>query len=378
MISIENKEGCCGCSACYSICPNNAIVMEEDELGFKYPKVDKEKCVNCNLCEKVCPILNQRIKETRPKAYLCINKNLDIRLNSSSGGVFSALAEEILNRDGIVFGATFDNNFEVIHTYIEKKDEISKLQGSKYVQSDIKKTYLEAKKYLEQDRYVLYTGTPCQIEGLQSFLGKGYNKLYTQDIICHGVPSRKVWRNYLNNITNNNIKNITGIRLRDKRNSWENYSIKINSNTKEYNKSHNKDAYMQAFIQNLDLRDSCYNCKFKKYNRNSDITLADFWGISKIDNSFNDHKGVSLVIINNDKGRELLEKIKKQCIIKEVDLDNAIKYNQSFIKSIEQNKNRNEFFKNFDSKNIKVLIKKYTYSQGLIRKLIRKCINKIK
>ena len=376
MIRIENKEECCGCAACYNICPNDAIEMLEDEKGFKYPKINQEKCVKCNLCEKVCPILMQRNITKTPKAYMCINKNKEVVLNSSSGGTFYVLAEEIINKNGIVFGAIFDDKFEVIHSYIESNKEISKMQGSKYVQSDIQKTYEKAKKFLNEGKYVLYTGTPCQIEGLKTFLGKEYNKLYTQDIICHGVPSRKIWRYYLKSMTNS-LNNIEKINYRDKKISWKNFSMNIKyKNRRIYNKSHNKDLYMKAFIQNLILTDSCYNCKFKKKDRNSDITLADFWGISKMDKSINSRNGVSLVIINTQKGNELLEILKKKCTVKEVNLDDAIRYNQAYIKSANINNNRDAFFREVEEDNIKRKLKKYTYSQSFIKKVYRKIFKK--
>lgn len=192
MIKIEDKSKCSGCHACYSICEKKAIIMKEDKKGFKYPSVNKEKCTNCNLCEKVCPILNNQTISNEPIAYACYNKNEKVRLESSSGGIFSLISAEILKKDGVVFGASFNNEFMIEHTCIESIEELYKFRGSKYVQSIIGDTYKKAKEFLKHGKYVLFTGTPCQIEGLLKYLGKDYDNLYTQDIICHGVPSPNV------------------------------------------------------------------------------------------------------------------------------------------------------------------------------------------
>ena len=197
MIEISKKSKCSGCHACYNICPKNAINMQVDENGFKIPIVDKSKCVNCGMCDRACPIINKNIIDNEPKVYVCYNKNENIRYKSSSGGIFTLIAREILQRKGIVFGAAFNEDFSVSHMYIDDIEKLDMLRRSKYVQSSINDTYRQAKEFLEAGRFVLFTGTPCQIEGLLAYLGKQYNKLYTQDIVCHGVPSQKVWRKYL-------------------------------------------------------------------------------------------------------------------------------------------------------------------------------------
>ena len=373
MINIIEKTQCCGCSACYNICPKQAITMEEDEKGFRYPIVDEEKCIDCKLCEKVCPIISNQKVENKPKAYACINKNGKIRSESSSGGIFTLLAEEIIDMKGIVFGVAFDENFNVMHKYVENKEQLKELRGSKYLQSDIKEIYKQVKAFLEQDRYVLFTGTPCQVEGLKSFLQQNYDRLYTQDIVCHGVPSKKVWQKYLGNSKNMKYGKIKNINFRNKKDSWESYSMNIEYDNYTYNINHNNDMYMKAFLQDLSLRDSCYSCHFKKFNRNSDITLADFWGISKIKPKLNDHKGISLVIVNSKKGEKLLGKIKDKCsIIEEVDIEETIKYNKSFITSAVQNKEREQFFKDLNSNmEFEKVVKKYTKNQSILKKSIK-------
>ena len=372
MIDIEDKANCCGCYSCYNICPKKAIEMVEDEKGFKYPKIDKEKCIDCGLCEKVCPIINNKNFEKEVKAYACFNKNLETRMNSSSGGIFSLIANYILDLNGIVFGAQFDKEYNVVHSYIENQKDLYKFQCSKYVQSDIGDTYKKAKEFLDNDKYVLFTGTPCQIEGLYKFLRRDYDKLYTQDFICHGVPSPRVWRKYLketNNMYNSQPKNIS---FRSKDNSWQDFELKIQYENNVYRNTQGKDTYLRAFLNDICLRDSCYQCNFKKKNRLSDFTLADFWGIDNIDKSMNDDKGISLVVVNSNKGKELFEKLKENLEYKEVNFDDAIKYNMNMVSSVKMNKNREKFFNDLDKNDLDSLVKKYIKKKSILRRILGK------
>ena len=372
MIQINSKKNCCGCYACYNICSKNAIIMLEDEKGFKYPKINIEKCINCGLCEKVCPILKKNKINNEPKAFACINKNDEIRKESSSGGIFSLIAEKILQQDGVVFGAMFDENFNVVHSYVEKREELYKFRGSKYVQSIIGACYKKAKIFLENGRYVLFTGTPCQIEGLKSYLQKDYDKLYTQDIICHGVPSPKVWKRYLEFREINDGKKPEKIEFRNKDVGWKVFSMKFKYKKNNYIKNLRKDNYMQAFLKNLCLRDSCYNCNFKETNRISDITLADFWGIQNILPEFDDDKGTSLVIINSAKGKKIFEEIKENIKFIETDFNEAIKYNPSMISSAKMAKNKEAFFEKLDNMKFDELVKKYSLKTNIFRLLVIK------
>ena len=227
-MKIIEKKDCMGCYACFNICPQNAITMQEDEKGFKYPIIDKEKCIKCGLCKKVCPVINQTIIKNTPQAYAIINKDNYVRETSSSGGCFSLIAEYIIENGGVVFGATFDENWRVKHTWIENIEKIKMFRGSKYLQSTIGDTYKRAKEFLDKGRKVLFTGTPCQIEGLKSYLRKDYDNLYTQDIICHGVPSPKVHDKYLEYQKNKfNAKKIKRIEHRNKENGWKVVEISL-------------------------------------------------------------------------------------------------------------------------------------------------------
>ena len=220
MIEITEKSNCCGCTACANKCPRNAIKMVEDDKGFLYPYIDRKKCINCGLCDKVCPIINKRKTENYPKAYAAINKDEKIRLNSSSGGIFSALANYILEEQGIIFGAAFSDDFLVKHIMIDNKDDLYKLRTSKYLQSSLGDIYKEVEKKLNEGKKVLFTGTSCQINGLYGYLNKIYENLYTQDIICHGVPSPKVWKNYLKYRQEKDLESPTKINFREKTIGW--------------------------------------------------------------------------------------------------------------------------------------------------------------
>lgn len=369
---IVEKNKCCGCHACFNICPKKAIKMKKDEKGFKYPIIDKKKCVGCKLCEKVCPVLKSTIVSNDIFAYACYNKNEFERLNSSSGGIFILIAKAVINKNGVVYGASLDENFEVKHIKVDTEENLTKLMGSKYVQSDIGTTFSEIKQMLEDGKIVLFTGTPCQIEGLKSFLVKDYSNLYTQDIICHGVPSPLVWKKYREYRKNKDKLLPKSISFRNKDNGWLSFNMKFVYNNKEYKASQNTDLYMQAFLKNISLRDSCYNCHFKKINRVSDITLADYWGIQNIDKNMFDNKGTSLVIINSNKGKELFELIKNDINFISTDLNEALKYNTAMTESVKSSKNREEFFRNINNYDFKKLIKKYIPKDNMFKKVIRK------
>lgn len=378
MIKIEDKADCCGCSACKSICPKGAIEMVDDEKGFKYPKIDKTRCIGCNLCSKVCPIKKNMKIENMPIAYACYNKDLKERLKSSSGGIFSLLSKKILAKNGYVVGAAFDENFDVKHVIINNVNDLDLLRTSKYVQSDIGDTYIKTKNLLTDGKYVLFTGTPCQIEGLISFLGKEYDNLYLQDIICHGVPSPLVWHKYKNYRLQKDNSVIKKINFRNKDNGWKKFYLKFEYNDKVYKENQQNDYYLLAFLKNVILRDSCYKCKFKKKNRISDITLADFWGVENILPDMFDDKGTSLVIVNSQKGKKLFDSISSNIEKREILFENAIKYNKNMTSSVNENKNRDRFFEHLNKFSFEKLYKKYIIDNSLkskIKKFLKKLVS---
>lgn len=383
MISIQDKSRCSGCHACFLACPQKCIRLVADEEGFLYPQVDQKECSSCNLCEKVCPILNPHSisKETKPLAYAVKNTDEYIRERSSSGGVFTAMAEYIIEQGGLVFGAAFDDDFNVVHIRVDKKEDLEKLRGSKYVQSKIGYTYQEAKEALLSGKPVLFTGTPCQIGGLKAFLKKDYEKLYTQDLICHGVPSPLAWKKYLEYLKNEYITEVKYVSFRNKEKSWKKYSIFIRfENGQELMEPFTENLYMQAFLKNFSLRPSCYDCQFKGVNRVSDITLADFWGIENTLPQMDDDKGTSLVMIHSDKGKELLEMISSKLQRQEVDALLAIHENGSAVYSSPLSPKRKCFIdrlkkKSFE-KNVKKCIKPSLYIR--IKSLVKRGLQKIK
>ncbi len=373
MINIKESDNCCGCFACLNICPKKAIELEEDKYGFKYPVVNKKKCINCGLCERVCPIINKMIANPEGlKAYACYNKNEEDRMNSSSGGIFSIIAKEIIKRKGIVFGASFDDKFYLRHIYIDKEEDISKLMGSKYLQSYIGESYKDVKSFLEKGKIVLFCGTPCQVEGLKRFLNKDYDNLYTQDIICHGVPSPLVWQKYLAYQEEKYNDKVKTVYFRNKDEGWTLYNMKIFFNKKIYSKHHSDDLFMKTFLKNTCLRDSCYNCRFKSKKRISDFTIGDYWGIEKIHPDFKDEKGISLLVINTLKGKKLFNVIKDKIAYIETNLDNAIKYNSAMIESVKMDKYREDFFNNLNKMSFEKLVKKYTYHQSIFNRILNK------
>jgi len=361
MIATIEKKKCTGCKMCADVCPKDAITFKCDNEGFWYPEVDYDKCIKCKKCIKVCPTINRIIVKNEMKAYACINKNKSIRLDSSSGGIFTLVAEQIIEENGVTFGAMFDGEFEVIHSYVETKGELEKLRGSKYVQSNVDDTYSQAKGFLKEGRKVLFTGTPCQIGGLKSYLQKDYSNLFCIDIICHGVPSPKVWKKYIEFREKKSGSISQRIAFRRKNEGWKRYSVSfLFKNNTEYRKTLHQDLYMRAFLKDVCLRPSCYACEFKSLHRQSDITLADFWGIQKMLPEMDDDKGTSLIFVNSESGQSMLEQIKEKIIYTEVDVNQAIVYNPSAVKSIGYNPKRDDFFRELDQLDFDELVKKYT------------------
>jgi len=358
--TIKVNRDCMGCHGCQNICPKNCITMDVDKEGFLYPKVDYDLCIKCNRCIDSCPIVNKTSVDNNPVAYASINRNEQIRMASSSGGLFTLISKLVIDKRGVVFGASFNNKFELEHNYVDNEEELSKLRGSKYVQSKIGYSYINAKDFLDSGRIVLFSGTPCQIAGLNSYLMKPYDNLLTLDIICHGVPSPEVWRKYVEFRERAAQSSIQRIDFRQKNEGWNRYSVLfLFKNNTEYRRTLNEDLYMKAFLSDICLRPSCYNCGFKTLNRQSDMTLADFWGIENILPEMDDNKGTSLIFVNSKKGREMFDSMSNDMIFKVVDINEAIKYNSAAIKSVEYNPNRDGFMEEKDYLSFDKLVRKY-------------------
>ena len=361
MIKIEKKNNCCGCQACIQICHSKSIVLIEDNEGFLYPKVNKETCTNCKNCEKVCPSINLAAERKPLNVYAAKNKNDNTRLNSSSGGIFSLFAEEVLCEGGVVFGAKFNDKWEVVHDFIEVKNDLHFLQGSKYVQSYIGDSYNQAKTFLKRGRKVLFSGTPCQIAALKLFLKKEYENLFTIDIVCHGVPSPMVWKKYiLDRIAN--LSEVKKINFRDKSISgWGNYYFSVRMKHEEMSilEPHFENAWMNGFLRNLYIRPSCTTCPSKCLSSKSDITIGDYWGIQDVLPKFNDDKGISLVLILTEKGRNFFSKIKVEFI--ETTFKDALNGNSIIVSSIKLNSKNKHFYKSLNNTHKAVkIINKYS------------------
>lgn len=368
MIRILDKSQCCGCEACRNICPRQCILMKEDKEGFLYPEVNLADCIDCGLCEKVCPVLHPA-KERRPVAvYAAKHCDDNIRLVSSSGGVFTFIAEKVIDEGGVVFGARFNDQWKVIHDCVETKERLSCLRGSKYVQSRIGDTYKQALHFLQSGRKVLFTGTSCQIAGLKLFLRKEYDNLLTADVICHGVPSPKVWKKFLDEITSTNRLQVTDISFRNKQKGWRNYFLSVKSDEKELSDIPvYSGIYSHLFLADLMLRPSCYSCPAKSGESCSDITLGDFWGIENILPEFDDDKGCSVALLYNPKSKYFIEGMN----ISDVVYNQAKQGNPSLEVSANCPVNRNYFFRLLNSDKSLADIHHLCFNTSLIQRVRR-------
>ncbi len=363
---------CCGCSACAERCPKQCISMVADTEGFLYPRVDEELCIHCELCEKVCPVLEKE-KPLRAPLKISVGQNRDknIVAQSSSGGVFTLLANAILEQGGVVFGAKFDEHWDVVHDYVEQKSDLVILRESKYVQSKIGDSYRQVEHFLKENRKVLFTGTPCQVAGLRRYLRKDYENLWAVDLICHGVPGQGVWQKYLkdsvarmcdkNSVSLHSIHEkdtlIKGISFRNKALGWKKFSFALRistpatsgsgvENTVLLSEPLDKNYFMRGFLADLFLRPSCHDCKFKSWNSGSDITIADAWGIERYKPDCDDDTGCSAVMVLTEKGMALFSQV-KELLGYNIDMPISFieNHNPAAFNSAKPHKNRKKFFR---------------------------------
>lgn len=344
MISISDKFKCTGCGACANICKNDSIFMTPDNEGFLYPSVNHTKCIGCGLCEKVCPVINQVDGVMFQKAYAAYANDFSVRRQSSSGGVFSILAKHIIHDNGVVFGAAFNADLQVEHICVNNIGGLAKLRMSKYVQSRIGNTFELAKEFLITGKKVLFTGTPCQVSGLKMYLGKEYDNLFTQDIICFGVPSPLLWNTHKRFVDSKYDINIKSVDYRNKKDGWKNYSVKYYGEKKDKECKYADDLYLRTYFRRICLRPSCYDCQFKKSNRSSDITLGDFWGIENIMPEMDDGMGTSLVVCNTNKGLDFFSSVLFDLSCQEVDYNRAIEWNPMASLSAKKEYYRKDFY----------------------------------
>lgn len=354
---LENgdKYKCNGCGICTLVCPKKCIHMEQDKEGFFYPAIDENLCIKCGRCKNICSNCKKN-NNYKQKAFIAINKNEKEREKSASGGMFIILARYVIEKNGIVFGAEYDSELNVRHGEADTLKKCKNFMGSKYVRSDMTGIYNKVENYLKQDKYVLFTGTPCQCNALKIYLNKEYDKLILCDIICHGNPSPKVFKKYKEELEKNKKIKVKDIKFRSKENGWNNSTPII-----EYDNGEKVEdpIFYQAFISELISRPSCYRCPFVSKDRISDFTIGDMWGIEKISPNMNDNKGVSLFLVNSDKAIEILSEIEKNIKLEEVDIKLAFSYNHN--KNVRPNLKRDKFFGKVDnSKSIIRLMKKYS------------------
>lgn len=328
------KSRCTGCTACVAVCPLDAIVMKADSEGFLYPEVDTARCVNCGKCHKVCPVDKEPTSVTPEKAYYAVADDGNLSRQSSSGGVFSLLANQILCDGGVVFGCAMTEDCgSAHHIGIDSENQMWQLRGSKYVQSALENTLREAKAALAQGKTVLFSGTPCQIGGVKAYLGDAEN-LLTVDVICHGAPSPMVWRDYLTALEKDMNSKAVQVCFRDKTEGWQRYSLVVEfENGKTYRKNVTQDLYLRGFVENLYLRPACHGCVFKNGNYKSDLTIGDLWGAKRIKPELQGIEGISLLIPHTPKGQQLV-KLLQACTLEEIPVDAALKSNPSYYKPV--------------------------------------------
>ena len=322
IVLFENKDKCCACGACKNICPKHAISMEEDEYGFIYPVINERLCIKCGKCKKVCNYQNDDIKEESKEAYVSSAKDINLLLKSASGGVFATLAGSIIEKDGVVYGVSMNNVNNTLkpeHIRVNNKEFIKKLQGSKYVQSDTANSFINIERDLKEGKMVLFSGTPCQVAGLKGYLGRKYENLYVVDIICHGVPSAKFFQDYISILMKKWNGQILDFKFRDKTNGWG-LNAKViykdkNNKAKIKRIPYGESSYFDMFLKSETYRENCYSCPYATKGRVGDITIGDYWGVQKehpelmveAGGEYNDANGISCVLVNNEKGKQLLK-----------------------------------------------------------------------
>lgn len=316
------KDKCCGCSACADICPQKAIKMVADQEGFYYPSLNLKKCVKCHLCVHICPMennTNSKEQDNIHSTYVVKNIDMQVRLASRSGGVFSALSTFVLDNQGIVYGCVLNDKFEAQHFRASNKFDCNRMRGSKYVQSNIEGIYAQINKDLQSGLIVLFTGTPCQTQAVKNYIPPKWHKnLYLVDIVCHGVPSPLIWQEYLRMIEKKFNGKTTAVNFRNKiKYGWADHIETVSIDGIE----HDSQIYTNLFYNHYIIRPSCFHCPYKCLDRSGNITIADCWGIDSVMPDFDDNKGVSLVLINDDKGKKLFQSVSDKLEIHRVDIN---------------------------------------------------------
>ena len=377
MIDIKDKTDCCGCWACAQVCPQQCISMAEDDEGFRYPHADPHDCIDCGLCEKVCPIINRvEEREFSQRAYLLQHKDEQVLKESTSGGAYTAIATYVIRQGGVVFGAAYDKDFRVVHKHVDKTDDLGAFRNSKYVQSYVGDAYREARDFLRSGRMVCFSGTPCQIEGLLHFLRKPYPNLLTVDVVCRAIASPKVFSMYVDLKREELGSDVDNIKFRDKRPYGYKYSsMSVYRNGRQvYREGVESDVLLRSFFSNINVRPSCYHCRFKKRYRMSDFTIWECFDVYRFSRELDNDKGVTRLLAHSEKAVRLLSELSSEAYIVEIDADAAVAGVKELKYSVKTNERREAFFSGCGDRSIggKVLYSFFPISfKTLLEKYIR-------
>lgn len=362
MINIKDKKDCCGCSACASICPKHCITMTADNEGFLYPSVDSNTCIECGLCKKVCPIIQVKpeIKNPNQRAFLVQHKNNKILKESTSGGAFTAIAKWVLDKGGVVFGASFNKDFKVSHSFVKKYEDLDKFRNSKYVQSEINTAYIQTKAFLQNDKYVLFSGTPCQLEGLFTFLRKSYIKLITIDVVCRACPSPLVLRKYIEMQQRSLKINLKDIKFRNKYHGYKYSTLSLfDKNQNDYHQGIDTDFYLRSFFSGINIRPSCTKCVFRKRYRNTDFTIWDCFDVDKFSKELDNDKGVTRILTHSPLANTIIKDLHTDLKIVEIEADKAVEGVKEMYHSVSFNPKRNNFFHDLEMMDVEECFHKY-------------------
>ena len=370
MIDKVSVQECAICGACINACPVDAISLDKVHLDFRYPQINEDICIHCNRCEKACPILGNKGKpdEGYPVDFAAKSENDPMRMRSSSGGVFYELADQMLRDGGYVCGAVFDEEFHVKHILSNAKEDMLRMMGSKYAQSDVGYCYREVKDVLEKGCKVLFSGCPCQVAGLRTFLGKEYPNLVLVELICHGIPSDHMLQTYIGMQERKYGARLTRMEFRNKKKGWHNSSVRMEfGHHRTYSKPEAADAYMNGFLGSVTLKPTCYQCHFRNFTAGSDIILGDFWG-AEVELPVDDNKGISAILVNSGKGMDVLDRC--NLTLTPANVETVIKYNRNLLCSAAPSPQRSSFYASADTNGLEEAIRRYL-EESTIQKLKR-------
>lgn len=370
MIDKISVQECAICGACINACPVDAISLGKVHLDFRYPQINEDICIHCSQCEKACPILGNKGKpdEGYPVAFAAKSENAPMRMRSSSGGVFYELADQMLRDGGYVCGAVFDDEFHVEHILSDAKEDILRMMGSKYAQSDVGYCYRKVKDMLEKGCKVLFSGCPCQVAGLRTFLGKEYPNLVLVELICHGIPSDHMLQTYIGMQERKYGARLTRMEFRNKKKGWHNSSVRMEfGHHRTYSKPIAADAYMNGFLGSVTLKPTCYQCHFRNFTAGSDIILGDFWG-AEVELPEDDNKGISAILVNSGKGMDIIDRC--NLALTPANVETVIRYNKNLLCSAAPSPKRSSFYASADTNGLEEAIRRYL-EESTIQKLKR-------